>query len=187
MLPNLPPPEGVPRLVASVADNLNEVITAIRSPLPQPARSSLGDTIANASFYFGNTSGHRRPSICPRALPFATCGLVHNTRSPSPPSTAVFRKQSGLRVWALRPFATGDFAFWNGDMTLDYNYQLPMACTLPTSPRRLPILQPIVDGYAARAEAQATAKEANVFHCGCTTLCVSPHHGATNRSIQAFT
>jgi len=82
-------------------------------------------------------------------------------------STSVHRKWKG-RVpppGLYGPFTTADYAFWNGDLTLDYNQEAPYYHVYSSNhPERAAAAFNAITDYAAaaRAQAQRTAQQANL-------------------------
>ena len=97
----------------------------------------------------------------------------------STPNEPVYKKWNGRAPppGLYGPFATGDFDFWNGDYTLDYNYQATFFGTFGSNHPELSsaYFAPITDWMdAARVLAQQRAKKANLT-CSADALLYAAH------------
>ena len=156
-------------LVSALADNL--ITDSAEDPKPTAARLATAAqpsaVAAAATAYwrrFWDTASIELPSR--PALRTLWYGAQYALACSTPDAAALSRWAQRAPPPALYgPFASGDFAFWNGDFTLDYNFQATFYGVFSSNKpsHSAAYFRPIVDWMpAARLEAQAIAKKANI-------------------------
>ena len=115
------------QLVTTSADNI--IAGNAHDPIPDAASLALGGSpaaIAEASSAFWRRYWNASSVDLPTrpALERMWFGSQYSTAGSTASADTVVQMQGKLPPPGLYgPFATGDFAFWNGDFTLDYNQE----------------------------------------------------------------
>ena len=120
-------------------------------------------------------------------------GCLYATACAMPPNSVV--EGTGGRApppGLYGPWTTGDFAFWNGDLTLDYNQEGTYFHVYSSNhpERAASYFGPILDWVgAARLRAVEVAKSANLSNCGAHALHFDCHlapWGAQSRDTSVY-
>ena len=157
------------QLVTTSADNV--LAGNAHDPMPDAASLALGGSpaaIAGASSAFWRSYWNASSVELPTrpALERMWFGSQYSTAGSTASADTVARMQKKLPPPGLYgPFATGDFAFWNGDFTLDYNQEANFYHVFSSNhpERAAAYYQPILDYMAsARAQAARVAAQSNL-------------------------
>ena len=130
----------------------------------------------------------------PNKRAHARCSILHPPSSILHPPCSILHAPCSILHARCRygPFVTGDFAWWNGDYTLDYNYQGTFYHVFASNhpERAAGYFGPILDFVpAARAMAQQAATEAHLSGCASNALRFATHlapWGYQSRDTSAY-
>jgi hypothetical protein len=160
------------QLITTSADNV--IKGNAHDPIPDAASLALGGSpaaIAEASSAFWRSYWNASSVELPTRLALERMwfGSQYSTAGSTASADTVARMQKKLPPPGLYgPFATGDFAFWNGDFTLDYNQEANFYHVFSSNhpERAAAYFQPILDYMpSAKAQAARVATQSNLTGC----------------------